>query len=138
MPVHPVPMRTTFRRCFLVNFAVDPAAMRARLPAHLEPDLHDGRAYLSVVIADMVGMRPALLSAVFGVTYTQVVYRGVVRCERSPWRSRVVVDRSADYQAMTSGTLFTRSQVELDSIFKVEDLAYHWHRLGYIGAKAEA
>lgn len=243
LPVHPVAMRTTFRRCFLVNFAVDPAAMRAHLPAHLEPDLHDERAYLSVVIAEMVGMRPAFLPAVFGVTYTQVVYRAVVRCgdergvtflrsdadnrfmvaagnaltffrfhyasaswsvsdhsvrfrlkgdpttpadikadfdigsastalpstsrfsdldtasrfltelyaafgrkcsngrievvriNRSPWRSRVVADRSAEYQAMASGTLFTRAQVELDSVFHVEDLAYHWNRLGLLAAK---
>ena len=56
-----MPMRTTFRGCFLVNFAVDPAAMRARLPAHLEPELHEGRAYLSIVIADMARMRPAKL-----------------------------------------------------------------------------
>ena len=79
IPVHPVAMKTTFRRCFLVNFAVDPAAMRAQLPAHLEPDLHDGRAYLSVVIADMMRMRPAFLPAALGVTYTQVVYRAIVR-----------------------------------------------------------
>jgi hypothetical protein len=80
LPVHPVAMKTTFRHCFLVNFAVEPGAMRAQLPAHLEPDLHAGRAYLSVVIADMVRMRPVFLPAALGVTYTQVVYRAVVRC----------------------------------------------------------
>jgi uncharacterized protein YqjF (DUF2071 family) len=244
LPVHPVAMRTTFRRCFLVNFAVDAAAMRTRLPSHLEPDLHDGRAYLSVVIADMVRMRPAFLPNALGVTYTQVVYRAVVRCgaergltflrsdadnrfmvaagnaftffrfhyalatwsvsddrvrfrlksdskttadiradfdtrsagtalpstsrfsdlgaastfltelyaafgrkhrdgrievvriERNPWRSRVVPDTSGEYQAMVSGTLFTRAEAELDSVFQVEDLAYHWQRLQFIGPEA--
>jgi uncharacterized protein YqjF (DUF2071 family) len=80
LPIHPVAMTTMFRRCFLVNFDVDPAAMRARLPVHLEPDLHAGRAFLSIVIADMVRMRPGALPPVFGITYTQVVYRAVVKC----------------------------------------------------------
>jgi len=80
LPVHPVPMKAVFRRCYLVNFAVEPAALRRRLPAHLEPDLHDGRAWLSIVIADMTGMRPAFLPAALGFDFTQAVYRAVVRC----------------------------------------------------------
>jgi uncharacterized protein YqjF (DUF2071 family) len=80
MPKHPLPMRTVFRRCFLANFAVDPETMRSAIPAPIEPDLHNGKAYVSVVIAEMEKMRPAFLPRVFGVTYTQVVYRAVVRC----------------------------------------------------------
>jgi len=79
-PKHPVPMRTTFRDCFLVNFLMDPATLARVLPPPLEPDLAGGRAFLSVVIADMDRMRPAFLPAVCGVTYRQVVYRAVVRC----------------------------------------------------------
>jgi uncharacterized protein len=237
LPIHPVAMRTTFRRCFLVNFAVDPGAMRARLPGHLEPDLHEGYAFLSIVIAYMVRMRPAVLPPMFGVTYTQVVYRAVVKCgsergvtflrsdadnrlmvglgnaltlfrfnlasirwelsadaisfslkprsgdksriaamfatdsanasmpvsskfsnvedaaafltdlyaafgqlrpddrievvriARSPWRSRPVTDSIGVYEAMTAGTLFKHNEVQLDSIFHVEDVAYHWSPL---------
>jgi hypothetical protein len=33
---------------------------------------------------------------------------------------------------MTSGTLFTRGQAELDSVFQVEDLAYHWKTLQFV------
>jgi hypothetical protein len=80
IPKHPVAMRTIFRHCFLVNFAVEPDWMRSLLPEYVEPELHDGKAYLSIVIADMEKMRPALLPRCFGVSYTQVVYRVVVRC----------------------------------------------------------
>lgn len=80
IPKHPIPMKTRFRKCFLVNFGVSPAVMRRILPAPLEPDLHNDEAFLSVVIAAMEKMRPAFLPAAFGVTYLQVVYRVVVRC----------------------------------------------------------
>ena len=79
-PKHPLPMRTLFRHCFLVNFAVEPAVMKRLLPSPLEPDLHHGMAYLSVVIADMEKMRPAFLPRCLGTSYTQVVYRVVVKC----------------------------------------------------------
>lgn len=80
LPKHPVPMRTMFRRCLLANFAVDPDAMRAVLPRYIEPDLHDGRAYLSVVVGQMERMRPAFVPRALGITYNQIVYRAVVRC----------------------------------------------------------
>jgi uncharacterized protein YqjF (DUF2071 family) len=79
-PKHPLPMTTTFRNCFLVNFAMAPETLARVLPPPLEPDTYDGQAFLSVVIADMEQMRPAFLPSLFGVTYQQVVYRAVVRC----------------------------------------------------------
>jgi uncharacterized protein YqjF (DUF2071 family) len=79
VPKHPLPMRTVFRQCFLVNFAVRAEVMRGLVPAPLEPDLHRGEAFLSVVIAVMDRMRPAFVPAPLGVTYRQVVYRAVVR-----------------------------------------------------------
>lgn len=78
-PKHPLPMRTMFRDCFLVNFAMAPETLKRILPPPLTPDLFDGEAYLSVVIADMERMRPAFLPAVCGITYQQVVYRAIVR-----------------------------------------------------------
>jgi uncharacterized protein YqjF (DUF2071 family) len=80
LPKHPVPMRTVFRRCLLVNFAVDPDVLRSALPPAIEPDLHDGEAYLSVVAAELDRMRPAFLPRAAGITYNQIVYRAVVRC----------------------------------------------------------
>ena len=79
-PKHPIPMRTTFRDCFLVNFSMAPETLAAVLPAPLQPDVYAGQAFLSVVIADMERMRPAFLPRALGITYQQVVYRAVVRC----------------------------------------------------------
>ncbi len=237
LPVHPLPMRTTFRQCFLVNFAVRPDALARRLPAHLKPDIYEGRGYVSVVIAEMSKMRPAFFPEALGFTYNQVVYRAVVRCGaergvtflrsdadsplmvaagnaltffrfnradiswrasegrlafslapsasipgsiradydlsgatdrlpatsafrdlstaqqfltelyaafgaqradgrvevvrilRTPWESAVVYDRSAIYEAMSSGLLFRSGEATLDSVFYVQALAYHWQRL---------
>ena len=79
MPKHPLPMRTTFRDCFVVTFALPPRALAQALPPPLTPDLYDGQAILSVVIADMDRMRPAFVPAAPGVTYQQVLYRAMVR-----------------------------------------------------------
>jgi uncharacterized protein YqjF (DUF2071 family) len=51
-----------------------------------------------------------------------------VRIQRDDWRSAVVRDRIGWYQAMTSGVLFGPGEAELDSVFYVERLNYHWHR----------
>lgn len=80
LPKHPVPMRTVFRRCLLVNFGVDPGVLASVLPAGIEPDLHGGEAFVSVVVAELDRMRPAFLPRALGVTYDQIVYRAVVRC----------------------------------------------------------
>ncbi|HEX7593884.1 MAG TPA: DUF2071 domain-containing protein [Anaerolineae bacterium] len=79
VPKHPIPMQTVFRECFLVNFAIKPEALRPLIPEPIELDLHDGEAYLSIVVAEMDKMRPAFLPRVLGITYNQVVYRVVVR-----------------------------------------------------------
>jgi len=229
-------MRTTFRHCFLANFAIRPETLAARLPPHLQPDVHEGWSFLSVVIAKMEKMRPVFLPRALGTTYSQVVYRAVVRCgdergvhflrsdadsalmamagnaltffrfhrgrvswllspervrfqlrplggeragidaeydlanarsrlpptsrfesleraqafltelyvafggerrdgridavriRRNAWRSLVVEDRVASYEAMNSGVLFGSGEADLDSVFYVESLHYHWFR----------
>jgi uncharacterized protein YqjF (DUF2071 family) len=100
LPVHPVPMRTVFSTCVLVNFAIDRDALRRRLPPHLEPDVHDGKGYLSIVIAKMERMRPAFLPEALGVTYNQVVYRAVVRC--GPERGVTFLRSDADHDLMVA------------------------------------
>jgi uncharacterized protein YqjF (DUF2071 family) len=99
-------MRTIFSRCFLVNFALDPEAMRRALPPSITPDAHRDEAYVSVVIADMEKMRPAFLPRALGVTYTQVVYRAVVR--RAGERGVYFLRSDADDRLMCAfGNLFT-------------------------------
>ena len=101
LPKHPVPMTTVFRHCLLANYAITPQALAAVLPAPLVPDLASGRAWLSVVIADMRRMRPAGVPAALGVSYRQVVYRAVVRCGSS--RGVYFLRSDADSRVMNTG-----------------------------------
>lgn len=78
-PKHPFPVRTVFRRCLLANVAVSPAALAAVLPSPLEPEVHDGEAFVSVVVGRMDRMRPAFVPGWLGISYDQIVYRAVVR-----------------------------------------------------------
>jgi uncharacterized protein YqjF (DUF2071 family) len=48
---------------------------------------------------------------------------------RNDWRLTVVNDPAATFSYMTSGTPFTSQSAVLDSVFAVEDLEYHWHRV---------
>ena len=96
--VYLVPMRTVFRHCFLVNFAVKPDVLASRLPDHVRPDVHDGWSYLSIVIAEMELTRPAFLPRALGITYSQVVYRAVVVCGRE--RGAYFVRSDADNALM--------------------------------------
>jgi uncharacterized protein YqjF (DUF2071 family) len=100
-PKHPVPMTTVFRRCLLANYAISPEALAAALPAPLVPDLEAGSAWLSVVIADMIRMRPAGVPAALGVSCRQVVYRAVVRC--GPDRGVYFLRSDTDSRIMNLG-----------------------------------
>ena len=104
--IHPVPMKTCFKRCVLVNFEMPPETLAARLPDHLTPDVHHGKSFVSVVIADMEKMRPAFLPRFAGVTYNQVVYRAVVKCGNQ--RGVTFLRSDADNSFMvTAGNLLT-------------------------------
>ena len=106
LPLHPLPMRTLFSRCILVNFAVDAQALKRKLALHLEPELHAGMAYVSIVIAEMEKMRPAFLPKALGLTYNQVVYRAVVKCGEE--RGVSFLRSDADNAAMVlAGNAFT-------------------------------
>jgi uncharacterized protein YqjF (DUF2071 family) len=79
-PKHPLAVRTVFRRCFLVNFAVDPSELNSVLPGHVIADVYGDEAFVSVVVGEMEKMRPVGVPRPFGITYNQIVYRAVVRC----------------------------------------------------------
>jgi uncharacterized protein YqjF (DUF2071 family) len=118
LPVHPVAMATTFRHCFLVNFAVPPDALARLLPSHLVPDVHNGSAFVSVVIAEMHRMRPAVLPPALGVTYNQVVYRAVVRCGQERGVTFLRSDASSRLMVLTGNALtffrFHRARIMWD------------------------
>lgn len=77
-PKHPVRMTAVFDHCWLLNYRMPPPVLAARLPDGIEPALHGGEAWLSVVVAAMSGMRPVLAPRPFAVRFDQVVYRAVV------------------------------------------------------------
>lgn len=57
-----------------------------------------------------------------------------VRIQRSNWQSVVVEDRIGSYEAMSSGLLFRQREADLDSIFYVSSLNYHWNRKSTVDA----
>ena len=72
-------MRTVFQDLLLVTWAVDPGALAALLPGPIVPHVDGGgRAYVSIVIANMRGMRPAPVPEALGSNAYQIVYRAVV------------------------------------------------------------
>lgn len=125
LPKHPVPMRTTFRDCFLVNFAMAPEVLARVLPRPLVPDLHGGEAFVSIVIADLERMRPAFLPARLGVSYRQVVYRAVVRCRGE--RGVYFLRSDADHPLMVRfGNLFSIFRFRRSAIATARrDRLYH-------------
>jgi uncharacterized protein YqjF (DUF2071 family) len=101
VPKHPIPMRTMFRECLLVNFAIEPEALRRLIPVPIELELHRGEAYVSVVIAEMDKMRPAFLPHALGITFHQVVYRAVVRTPKNGERGVYFLRSDADNALMS-------------------------------------
>ena len=72
-------MRTVFQDLLLVTYAVDFDALAALLPPAVWPWRDDcGRAFVSIVVANMRGMRPAPLPESLGSNAYQIVYRAVV------------------------------------------------------------
>jgi uncharacterized protein YqjF (DUF2071 family) len=74
----PFALKTVFQDLFLLSFAVDPDRLNALLPAPIHPLMVDGRAFVSIVVGNMRGMRPALTPEVLGFRYYQIVYRALV------------------------------------------------------------
>jgi hypothetical protein len=78
-----VPLEMGWRHLLFENWPVDPDVMAAHLPGDLEPDVHDGSAWLSVVPFTNVAVRPKGLPERFGIRLpelnarTYVTYDGV-------------------------------------------------------------
>ena len=79
-PKHPFPMETVFKTCFLANFEMEPHVLAKLLPDPLEPDIRNGKAYLSVVVSELMDMRPTFFPKGFGFNFNQIVYRAIVKC----------------------------------------------------------
>ena len=51
-------MRQKWRDLLFVHWPIEPEALRPLIPAQLELDLYDGRAYVGLVPFTMTGVRP--------------------------------------------------------------------------------
>jgi uncharacterized protein YqjF (DUF2071 family) len=60
----------TWRDLVFVHWCVPPEAIAALLPAELEPDLYQGKAYVGLVPFRMTGIRPVFLPALPGLSKT--------------------------------------------------------------------
>ena len=108
---HLFPMKTTFRHCLLVNYAMEPAVLARSLPRGLVPDTvqtpEGEKAFLSVVIADLEAMRPGFLPRPFGSDFTQVVYRAIVRAPNGERGVYFVRSDADDWPMSVVGNLFS-------------------------------
>lgn len=62
VPSAPVILRATARHRAVVCYGIDPARLAPHLPASVEPDTHDGTAYLCLIGTQLVGVRVLGLS----------------------------------------------------------------------------
>jgi hypothetical protein len=75
----PFTMKTVFQDVFLLTYAVRPDVLAALLPPCIVPCVRDGESFISIVVANIRGMRPAIFPEFLGTNYYQIVYRAVVR-----------------------------------------------------------
>jgi uncharacterized protein YqjF (DUF2071 family) len=81
-------VQTEWVEALSLNYAVRPEALEQLLPAPLEPELHQGSAWVQVLMSSLREMRPQGMAGVFGVNFYQVSYRAAVRYRnaRGQWR----------------------------------------------------
>jgi len=77
-----VPWLTTVQTHWLdavsLNYAVDVDAVRTLLPRPLEPEIHEGTAWVQLLVSRLREMRPQGLPPLFGVNFHQASYRVAV------------------------------------------------------------
>ncbi len=79
-----VPLEMNWRHLLFESWPVDPEMMATRLPASLEPDTHDGSAWLSVVPFTNNAVRPKGLPSALGVSLPEINVRTYVTRDGVP------------------------------------------------------
>jgi len=79
-----VPLEMGWRQVLFENWPVDPDLLASHLPPFLDVDLHDGRAWLSVVPFTNVAVRPKGLPRALGVRLPEINVRTYVRYDGVP------------------------------------------------------
>ncbi|WP_135828099.1 YqjF family protein [Halorussus halobius] len=79
-----VPLEMNWRHLLFENWPVEPAVMDAHLPDRLEPDEHDGSAWLSVVPFTNAAVRPKGVPERFGIRLPELNLRTYVTRDGVP------------------------------------------------------
>ena len=81
-------VQTVWVEALSLNYAVKPEALARLLPAPLEPELHEGSAWVQVLMSSLREMRPQGLLGLAGFNFYQVSYRAAVRYRNAEgqWR----------------------------------------------------
>ena len=107
LPKHPLPMKAVFRNCFLINYSMKAATLQAVLPPGLTPDLYKNKAFVSIVVADLEGMRPGFLPPSLGFDYKQIVYRCHVLAPNGERGVHFIRSYSTSAPMSLAGSLFS-------------------------------
>ncbi|MBI3549213.1 MAG: DUF2071 domain-containing protein [Elusimicrobia bacterium] len=81
-------VKTTWIEAVSLNYAVEPDALAALLPAPLAPELHRGRAWVQVLMSSLRDMRPQGAAPLLGWCFYQASYRAAVVIEGEGGRRR--------------------------------------------------
>jgi uncharacterized protein len=100
---HPVAVEALFRHCFLLNYRLPAERLRPYIPDRLQLDDHNGNAFVSAVIALVVGLKPRAAPWLTGTDAWHVVYRVPVSYQSSSGQS-------------LPGVFFLRSDTENNSL----------------------
>jgi uncharacterized protein YqjF (DUF2071 family) len=79
-----VPLEMGWRRLLFENWPVDPGTLDARLPEPLEPDVHGGSAWISIVPFTNVAVRPKGVPEPFGIRLPELNVRTYVTRDDVP------------------------------------------------------
>jgi uncharacterized protein YqjF (DUF2071 family) len=79
-----VPLEMGWRHLLFENWPIDPGVMDAHLPDGLEPDVHDGSAWLSIVPFTNVAVRPAGVPEALGIRLPELNVRTYVTRDGVP------------------------------------------------------
>jgi len=71
-------VRTQWIDAVSVNYAVDPKALAQILPRPLQPELHEGCAWVQVLMSSLQDLRPVRMPSLFGTCFYQISYRAAV------------------------------------------------------------
>jgi hypothetical protein len=108
--MHVPAIRGVIARRLLVNFRVDPAALRPVVPAPFRPQLVNGSAIAGICLIRLSGVRPRVLPAAVGLSSENAAHRIAVEWEeRGTTRQGVYIprrDSSSRLKRLLGGRVF--------------------------------